>query len=377
LIYLDYAATCPIDKEALAAYTEIAANYFSNTNSLHDMGGEAASVLENCRRQFANLLGVQAEGLYFTSGGSESNFLSIHALLASLPSEKNHLITAMGEHSSIHSTMKVLEQKGYEVTYLPYKKTGMIDLAQLEQAIQPNTALVSIQHVNSETGAIQPIEAISLLCRSHHVLFHSDLVQSFGKLPLPRLAALVDGFSVSSHKFYGPKGVGAAYVHPKIKRQSFYPGTTHENGFRPGTVNTPAIAAMVVAANKAIQQLAQESKHFKKLRQVFLDKIVDNPLLSVIENQAQLPSTIALRIKETEGQWVLLESNRRGFAISTGSACQIGQQAPSKTMKALGYSDEEAKELVRISFGRHTTLKEVEQFADTLQEIAKRMHQLQ
>lgn len=375
MIYLDYAATCPIDEDSLTAYTEISKNYFANTNSLHDIGGDAHSVLENCRMQLATILDVQTEGLYFTSGGSESNFLTIHALLSSMPSEKNHIITAQGEHSSIHSTMKLLEQKGYDITYLPYKSNGMIDLALLESAIQPNTALVSIQHVNSETGAIQPLEEISLICRQNQLLFHSDFVQSFGKIPTLGLTKMVDGFSLSSHKFYGPKGVGCAYIHPRLNRRSFYPNTTHEFGFRPGTVNTPGIAAMVIAAIKANQLLSEETIHYQKLRQLFLEKIKNNPSLSVIENEAQLSSIIALRVKKTEGQWVLLESNRRGFAISTGSACQVGKQAPSKTMKALGYSDEEAKELVRISFGRSTSFKEVEQFADMLQEIGKNIWQ--
>ncbi|PKG23902.1 IscS subfamily cysteine desulfurase [Niallia nealsonii] len=375
MIYLDYAATCPIDEDALLAYIEISKNYFANTNSLHDIGGDAQHILENCRKQLASILGAQKEGLYFTSGGSESNFLAIHALLSSLPSSKNHIITAMGEHSSIHSTMKILEQKGYEITYLPYTATGAIDLAVLESSIQVNTAIVSIQHVNSETGAIQPIEEISFICRKYQLLFHSDLVQSFGKLPIPDLSTMVDGFSLSSHKFYGPKGVGACYIHPRLNGKSFYPHTTHENGFRPGTVNTPGIVAMVIAANKANQLISEESTHYNKLRQLFLEKIKNYPSLSVIENEAQLPSIIALRIKQTEGQWVLLESNRRGFAISTGSACQVGQQAPSKTMKALGYSDEEAKELVRISFGRNTSPIEVEQFAASLQDIAKNIHQ--
>ncbi|GKU82671.1 IscS subfamily cysteine desulfurase [Niallia sp. NCCP-28] len=376
MIYLDYAATCPIDEDALLGYMEISKNYFANTNSLHDIGGDAYYILENCRKQLANLLGIQKEGLYFTSGGSESNFLAIHALLSSLPSSKNHIIAAMGEHSSIHSTIKILEQKGYEITYIPYTASGAVDLAVLENSIQTNTALVSIQHVNSETGAIQPIEEISFICRKYHLLFHSDLVQSFGKLPIPELSKMIDGFSLSSHKFYGPKGVGACYIHPRLNGKSFYPNTTHENGFRPGTVNTPGIAAMVIAANKANQLISEETIHYKKLRQLFLEKTKNYPSLSIIENKAQLPSIIAFRIKQVEGQWVLLESNRKGFAISTGSACQVGHQAPSKTMKALGYSDEAAKELVRISFGRNTSPLEVEQFAATLEEISKNIHQI-
>ncbi|WP_445487350.1 IscS subfamily cysteine desulfurase [Niallia sp. 03133] len=371
MIYLDYAATCPMDEEAAAAYVEIAVNYFANSNSLHDMGGTALSLINQCRRDFSNLLGVNKEGIYFTSGGSESNFLSIQALLSKQTTAKNHIITTLAEHSSIHSTMKTLEKQGYEITYLPVSTNGIVDLGLLEKNIKTNTALVSIHHVNSETGAIQPLKAIGSICREHHLLFHSDLVQSFGKLPLSSFIGLLDGFSISSHKFYGPKGVGVAFVHPKLTWKGFYPGTTHENGFRPGTLNTAGIVAMTVAAKKASNQLDANHLHYKKLRNAFLQKAKKNPIIHVIECDSQLPSIIGLRINSMEGQWMMLESNRRGFAISTGSACQVGQQAPSKTMKAMGFTDDQAKEYIRISFGKDTLVEEVEQFAQIVETIIK------
>ncbi|MGP7817713.1 IscS subfamily cysteine desulfurase [Niallia sp. 01092] len=369
MIYFDYAATCPLDKDAASAYIKVAANYFANSNSLHDMGGTVQSFIEQCRSDFASLLGVDKEGIYFTSGGSESNFLTIQALLSEQPKNKNHIITTLAEHSSIHSTMKILEKQGYEIDYLPVMNNGLIDLELFEKRLNENTALVSIHHVNSETGAIQPIEEIGSICKKHGVLFHSDFVQSFGKLPLTSFTNMLDGFSLSSHKFYGPKGVGVAYINPKHNWEGYYPGTTHENGFRPGTLNTAGIVSMTVAAQKAHLQLEGNQFHFKQLRNAFLQKTKGNSSIHVIECAQQLPSIIGLRVKNMEGQWVMLESNRRGYAISTGSACQVGQQTPSKSMKAMGFSDEQAKEFVRISFGKDTTIEEVEQYAQLLKEM--------
>ncbi|MFT8321919.1 MAG: IscS subfamily cysteine desulfurase [Bacillus sp. (in: firmicutes)] len=371
MIYLDYAATSPLDKDAAAAYVEVAANYFANSNSLHDMGGTVSSIIAQCRSDFSILLGVEKNGLYFTSGGSESNFLTIHALLSKQPKHKKHIVTTMAEHSSIHSTMRILEKQGYEISYLPSTTGGLIDLKLLEKKLTANTALVSIHHVNAETGAIQPIKEIGSLCKKYSILFHSDLVQSFGKLPVDSFAKKLDGFSISSHKFYGPKGVGVAYIHPKHSWDGFYPGTTHEGGFRPGTLNTAGIVAMTIAGQKAIKQLEQNHLHYKQLHNAFINKIKKLPAVHPIICNSQLPSIIGLRINRMEGQWVMLESNRRGYAISTGSACQVGLQTPSKSMKAMGLSDEQAKEFIRISFGKETTIQEVEQYAETLEEIMK------
>ncbi|WML54184.1 IscS subfamily cysteine desulfurase [Neobacillus sp. PS3-12] len=379
MIYFDFAATTPLDTEAAEIFVKVATEYFGNSNSLHDIGSQAAGLLENCREELASLLGIDPAGLYFTSGGSEGNFLAIEALLSNVDISKNHIITSMAEHSSIHGTMKRLENEGYRITYLPFSPDGRIDPETLKAELTPETALVSIQHVNSEIGSIQPIKEISEICRANQVYLHSDFVQSFGKINLKKAAQFVNSFSFSGHKIYGPKGSGGVYINPQIGWRPFYPGTTHEKGLRPGTVNVPAIAAMTAAAQKVIDHMAEEEVMFCNLRQVFLEKLKPiQDLVTIIQakGEHQLPSVIGMRISSIEGQLLMLECNREGFAISTGSACQVGMQAPSKTMQALGVPNEEAKEFIRISFGRTTTIEEVENLGETICSIVSNLKKL-
>lgn len=376
MIYFDYAATTPLDIEALDVYVKAATEFFGNSNSLHDVGSQAADLLENCRDELAGLLGINRHGLYFTSGGSEGNFLAIEALLSAAEAGKNHIITSAAEHSSIHGALSRLEKAGYTVTYLPFNSAGIINLNELESALKPETALICIQHVNSEIGTIQPIEKIAGICRKYHLYFHSDFVQSFGKLELKKAASLVNSFSFSGHKIYGPKGIGGVYIDPAISWNSFFPGSTHEKGLRPGTVNVPAIAAMTVAAEKITGRMADESKQAQSLREIFLESIT--PIKEWVDlfgtkGDMQLPGIIGLGISGIEGQWLMLECNRLGFAISTGSACQAGMQSPSKTMLALGLSHHQAKEFIRISFGRKTTSADVQQLGEAIVRIVKQV----
>ena len=260
MIYFDFAATTPLDAEAAEVFVQASTEYFGNSSSLHDIGGQSQDLLENCREELANLLGVNKKGLYFTSGGSEGNFLAIEALLSAPKKPGKHIIAGMAEHSSIHGVLNRLE--GYSITYLPFNPSGLIDVEELVQAITPETVLVAIQHVNSEIGTIQPIEDIARLCKEQNIHFHSDFVQSFGKIDLKRIAPLVSSFSFSGHKIYGPKGVGGAYIDPAISWRAFFPGGSHEKGFRPGTVNVPAIAAMTAAAQKINNQIASNQERF-------------------------------------------------------------------------------------------------------------------
>ena len=366
--YFDYAATCPLDEEAVQVYVKASTEYYGNSSSLHDIGDQSKNLLENCRRELALLLGVLPEGIYFTSGGSEGNFLAIRALISASAKKGKHIITGMAEHSSLQSTMDQLIQDGYRVTALPLNSTGHFDLGDVKNAIQEDTVLISIQHANPEIGTIQPIQEIGSICKENDILFHSDCVQSFGKVDFTQIAKCVDSLTISGHKFYGPKGIGALYIHPRLSWSPFYPGATHEKGLRPGTVNVPAIAAMTVAAQKAYNQLDDHNEHFKMLRESFLHSI--EPLTShCIVYHSELPSTIGLRVKGIEGQFMMLGCNRYGFAISTGSACQVGLQSPSKTMIALGLVEKEAKEFIRISFGRDTTKEDTVQLGLTILKI--------
>lgn len=372
MLYLDFAATSPLDEEAAETYIQIATKYYGNSSSLHDIGRTAERLLEACREKFSELTGFSKDGIYFTSGGSESNYLAVQALLSAAEKKGKHVITGWAEHSSVRGVFEKIKERGYEVTYLPLNEKGLIDLVQLEKAIRDDTVLVSIQYINPEIGTIQPIREIGKICRKHGVLFHSDGVQAFGKIDFKESVEYLDGFSLSGHKFYGPKGIGAVYIHPRLNWKPYYPGATHEKGLRPGTVNVPAIAAMTVAAEKAYRNMEKNLSHFRHLRQCFLETIKPyRKYVTVYEGPetSQLPSIIGMGIRGVEGQWVMLECNRNGFAISTGSACHTGKQAPSNTMTAMGIPEKTAKEFIRISFGKDTKEEDIRKFGQLINEI--------
>ncbi|WP_078545367.1 IscS subfamily cysteine desulfurase [Litchfieldia alkalitelluris] len=371
MIYLDYAATTPMSEEAIQVYTEVAKNWFGNTSSLHDIGTNAKSLLENCRNELAVLINAKKEGIYFTSGGTESNILALESLIKGNSAKGNHIITTSTEHSSLQHYFQKLESEGYEVTYLPVDQFGRVNIEVLENAIQPTTILASIQHANSEIGVVQDIIGIGVLLKKYNILLHCDCVQTFGKLPIDVVKMKIDSLSISSHKIYGPKGVGAVYLSPSVKWVPSLPNTTHENGFRPGTINLPGIAAFVTAAQHQCNSLTVNQDKFQSLRAQLTQGLL--PFMKKIEiiesPNRQLPHIVGLRTLGIEGQYMMLECNRHGIAISTGSACSVGQQAPSKTMTAIGKTAEEAKQFIRISFGSSTSAKEIDHVISVFHKI--------
>ncbi|KAB2444918.1 IscS subfamily cysteine desulfurase [Bacillus luti] len=374
MIYLDYAATTPMSAEALQTYTKAATQYFGNEQSLHDIGGTASSLLQVCRKTFAEMIGGKEQGVFFTSGGSESNYLAIQSLLNAKSGK--HIITTPMEHASIRSYFQSLASQGYTITEIPVDKGGLIRLVDVEAAITEDTVLASIQHGNSEIGTVQNIAEIGLLLKKHNVLFHTDCVQTFGKLPIHVFEMGIDSLSVSAHKIYGPKGVGACYINPQVRWEQIFPGTSHEKGFRPGTVNVPGIAAFLTAAENILKNHMEENLRFKELRTYFLEQLRTLSLEIEVEGHSTscLPHIIGVTIKGIEGQYTMLECNRRGIAISTGSACQVGKQEPSKTMLAIGKTYEEAKQYVRFSFGQQTTKDQIDTTIHALHTIGNQFY---
>ncbi|WP_102345424.1 IscS subfamily cysteine desulfurase [Bacillus sp. Marseille-P3661] len=363
MIYLDYAATTPMNLEAINVYSEVATQFYGNPSSLHDIGSSAQSILERSRELFATFINGDARGIYFTSGGSESNYLAIHSLLNGNSQKGKHIITTDIEHSSIRNTLEALKKEGYEISTIGVNEVGRIDLDALRAAIRPDTVLATIHHGNSEIGTVQDIEEIGKILNNHGVLFHSDCVQTFGKIAIDVKKAKLDSISVSSHKIYGPKGVGLCYINPTQSWKPTVPNTTHESGFRPGTVNVPGIAAFITAAEISIPKMSQEQARFAILRRKFLDGVKSDNWNIIEEGPAtsRLEHIIGIRIDGIEGQYTMLECNRYGVAISTGSACAVGKQSPTKTILALGRSKEEAKQFVRLSLGAPTTEQEIDQ----------------
>ena len=375
--YFDYAATTPLNSEAAEVYIKFSESCFGNTSSLHEVGAEAQNVLAYSRLKLAGMLGIEATGVYFTGGGTESNLLSIISLAKANKHKGNHIITTLGEHPSVDSAFEYLKDDGFVISKIPFTADGLINLDLLEAAINSDTILVSIQHINPEIGTIQPIEEISALVKKHEILLHSDCVQSFGKVDLSPIAKVVDSLTISAHKVYGPKGVGVAYIHPRHRLVPIFPGLVHESGFRGGTVNVPGIAAFITAV-KQIDNYEEAIQDFTSIRKVFLEKLASFPEFFTIHESKdpdkQLPQIIGLRVHNVEGQLMMLELNRLGFAISTGSACQIGQQTSSKAMLALEINSQQASEFIRISFGQSTTLKNVNALSECLIQIKQQMN---
>ena len=373
MIYLDYAATTPMSEDVLNVYLQAAKKYYGNPSSLHDVGSEANELLTVCRKQFAKMISGEEDGVFFTSGGSESNILAIRSLIERHKDKGNHLITTEVEHSSVYNLFKQLEDEGYEVTYLSIDHQGHIDIDDLKMSLTDKTILASIHHGNSEIGAVQDIPEIGLMLKENGTIFHTDCVQTFGKIPLDVKACHIDSLSIASHKIYGPKGVGLCYINPHTIWTPQQKGTTHEKGFRPGTVNVPGILAFTNAAQEITSHIQESEEKYQKLRHKLLEHIkqIDHHITVFESNSTQLPSIMGMTISGIQGQYVMLECNRSGIAISTGSACQVGKQNPSRTMLSLGKTKDEAKELIRLSFGIDTTEAHIEKTINTLEQIIK------
>ncbi|AHM65920.1 IscS subfamily cysteine desulfurase [Paenibacillus polymyxa] len=377
MIYLDYAASTPMCDEALHIYSVMNKEMFGNASSLHDAGGQAAYTLDYSRQRMAKMIGGQKEGIYFTSGGTESNMVVVQSILNGLPPDKKHWIMSALEHHSMYNLATLLEHQGYELTIIQPDQEGRITREVLVPHLRDNTGLVSIQHANSETGLIQDLAALSPLLHERGIMLHSDAVQTFGNVHIDVEAMGVDALSISSHKVYGPKGVGAAYLRPGTPWRPVYPDTLHENGFRPGTVNVPGIAAFVTAAEMMTEQMEMHQERYATLRRYFITKIQERsiPLRWVVEEsekKAVLHHIVGCFFHGYEGQYVMLECNRSGVCISTGSACAAGHHNPSPALQALGASEREALQFIRISFGRTTTIEELNVLVDILTDLTHR-----
>jgi cysteine desulfurase len=379
-IYMDNHATTRMDPRVLDSMKPYFLEIFGNAASRnHSFGWEAEEAVEKSRKQIADLIGATAKEIIFTSGATESNNLAIKGTAQMYAERGNHIITQVTEHKAVLDTCKHLEKEGVRVTYLPVGKNGLIDLDQLQDAITDKTILISIMYANNEIGVVQPISEIGKIAKKKGVLVHTDAVQAVGKIPVNVISDGVDLLSLSGHKFYGPKGVGALYVrrrNPRVQLTSQMDGGGHERGMRSGTLNVPGIVGLGAAAEIARKEMAEESKRLEYLRDKLKDKILNN-LDEVYINgtmEHHLPHSLNLSFAYVEGESLLMGIN--DIAVSSGSACTSATLEPSYVLKALGAGDDLAHSSIRFGLGRFNTEKEVDYVGDKVVDVVQKLREL-
>ena len=379
-IYMDNHATSPLDPRVLEAMMPYFTGIFGNAASRnHSFGWEAEQAVEAAREQVAKLIGATAKEIIFTSGSTESNNLALKGIAEMYRERGNHIITQVTEHKAVLDTCKRLEKSGYRVTYLPVKADGLIDLEDLKRAMDDKTILVSIMFANNEIGVIQPVTEIGKLCRERNVLFHTDAVQAVGKIPVDVNSMNIDVLSLTAHKLYGPKGVGALYVrrrNPRVQISEQINGGGHERGMRSGTLNVPGIVGLGKACAIAREEMAAEGERLRKLRDKLKAKL-ESSLDYIHVNgsmESRLPNNLNISFVYVEGESLLMGIN--DVAVSSGSACTSATLEPSYVLKALGLGDDVAHSSIRFGLGRFNSEAEVDYVADKVIDIVKKLREL-
>ena len=373
-IYMDHSATTPLDPQVLEAMLPYFSEKFGNASSLHSYGLEAKEALEDAREKVAALLGAKAGEIIFTSGGTESDNLALKGIAYKNRDKGKHIITTNFEHPAILETCRQLEKEGFAVTYLPVTAEGMVEPASLEAAIRPDTILISVMHANIEIGTIQPIEDIGKIAADKDIYLHTDAVQSVGKIPVDVGALGVDLLSISAHKLYGPKGVGALYIRKGSKIAAITQGGGHERGLRSGTENIPGIVGLGRAAQLSGERMAEDGQRLSSLSDRLAGKVLERIRESWVNGslKRRLPGSLNFGFKYVEGESLLLFLDSKGIAVSTGSACSSHKLAPSHVLLSLGLPQELCHGSLRITMGRSNTMEEVDYVADCIVEAVER-----
>ena len=376
-IYLDYSATTPPRPEVIATMQDVLTQQWGNPSSLHEWGQRAATVVEQARMQVAGLINAPAESIIFTSGGTEANNLAIMGV-ARTYRKPQHMIISSVEHSAVAEPVGLLEQWGWEVTRLPVDTYGRVNPRDLENALQPNTVLVSIIYGQSEVGTLQPIHTLGHMAHQKGVLFHTDAVQVAGRLAIDVKELPVDLLSMSSHKFYGPQGAGALYIRRGVELVPVMLGGGQELQVRSGTQAVPMIAGFGVAAELAAAEMATETPRLMRLRDRLFDQLSDTPnLIPTGSRLHRLPHHVSFSVigdgKRVTGKTLVRQLNLAGIGISSGSACHSGKLSPSPILKAMGYRDAIALGSIRLTLGRDTTEADVDWTAMVLKQVLARL----
>ncbi len=377
-IYLDHSATTHVDTRVLEVMLPYFTEKFGNASSLHSFGQEAAEALVSSREQVAAALGAEPNEIIFTSGGTESDNMAIKGAAYMHSSRGRHVITSVIEHPAVLRTCEQLEREGFEVTYIPVDREGILDMKFLEDAIREDTILMSIMHANNEIGTIQPIKEISNLIAGREIVLHTDAVQSVGKMPTDVHELGVDMLSISSHKLYGPKGVGALYLRNGVNLSPLVQGGGHERGLRPGTENIPGIVGFAKAMSIARAQLEKDYTHMQHLRDSMIEKIhsrIPHVKLNGHEKK-RLPNNVNMSFRHVEGESLLMLLDMNGVAVSTGSACSSKSQNASHVLTAIDPGVDYIHGSLRFTLGRENTLEEVDLVVDLLEEAVMKLRQI-
>ncbi len=374
--YFDHNATTPVDPAALEAMLPALRDAFGNASSVHGFGQQARHMVEDARRQVGELLSCTPEEVVFTSGGTESDNLAIFGSVRTTAG--SHVITSAIEHPAVLESCARLERDGTAVTYLPVGADGVVSPDDVRRALRPETALISVMAANNEIGTLQPIAEIGAIAREAGVTFHTDGVQAAGKAPTDVRRMGVDLFSLTAHKFYGPKGAGALYVRKGLDLEKMQLGGGHERGRRAGTENVPGIVGLGAAAELAGDQLAEESARLSALRERLESTIREQVPDCWInaENSPRTPNTSSMGFEGIEGEPLVIALDLKGFAVSSGAACSSGKVEPSHVLTAIGLSKRRARSCLRFSLGRGTTVEQVDALCEAVSAVVTRLRRL-
>lgn len=377
-VYLDNNATTKMDPKVLEAMMPFLTEEYGNAFSMHLFGKETGIAVSEAREKIATLLKVKPEEIIFTASGTESDNIAVRGVAKAYKNRGNHIITSSIEHPAIKNTFKDLEQDGYKVTFIPVDSNGVIDIKALEEAITPETILISMMHANNEVGTIEPIKAIGEIAKKNRILLHVDAVQSVGKIPVYPKELGADLLTFSGHKFHGPKGIAALYIRQGVRVARTITGGGQEKKLRPGTTNTPAVVGMAKALEIACQDMDTEIKREQELRDYFEDEIVKRIPEVVVNGKSveRLPGTSSITFKYLEGESILLSLSYLGVAVSSGSACSSDELQASHVLLGMGIEPEFAHGTIRFSLGKYNTKEEIDYTIEQVVKVVEKLRML-
>lgn len=376
--YFDHNATTPLRADVLEGLRSALAETYGNASSIHRDGQQARQLVEEARRKVALFLSADPREIVFTSGGTESDNTAIFGVVSASGREPKHVVTTAIEHPAVLNACERLEQSGVAVSYVPVGASGVVNPADIEAALRPETVLVSVMHANNEIGTVQPVTEIAEICHRAGVTLHVDAVQSCGKLSIDCSALGADLLSISAHKLHGPKGVGVLWIRKGTPLAKLLYGGHHERDRRPGTENVPGIHALGIAASLSLQERETEAQRQRALRdhlEALLLARIDGVSINAA-GSARLPNTSNVRIEGVEGEPLVIALDLRGFAVSSGAACSSGSVEPSHVLTAIGLSREDARSCIRISLGASNTREQVEALAGAMEEAVRHLRRL-